>query len=246
MQTKTTNPIDIEKTTIVQQPKIISVTVEPMTRNISSEAIANDIVSRITGKLVNVPDLYDPKTGKFLSEDELQRKGAVFVSIYANSNQAKYMLKKFRSTGLANPYTAIYKKSAYQVITNIDWRKYINSRNEGKRDFIPQEQRANGIENYVNGCQAVGITKNGLYYTLNGVAFKTLSETTYTDEMGNLIPNEIAEDLLPKVSEASKQREADKHGLEVANDPQYRSPRIDNCEKIACFGFNYFPLEQKA
>ena len=32
-------------------------------RKIHSDGIADDIASRITGKLINFPDLFDPKTG---------------------------------------------------------------------------------------------------------------------------------------------------------------------------------------
>ena len=50
-------------------------------RNISSEAIGKDMASRITGKMIDVEELYDPKTKCLITQKKLQAKGAVFLTV---------------------------------------------------------------------------------------------------------------------------------------------------------------------
>ena len=211
-----------------------------MVRNIGCETIGKEIVSRITGKLLGFDDLYDPITKQFLTEKELKAKGAVFITVSLNKVLGgSDTTKKSRSTKEPTPY--IRKTSKYQVIANINWQSYINKRGSG--DFIPAEHRANGVEN-VDGCKAIGITRAG-NQTINGVAFRVLESTKYFD--GNGIEysdiEQLKADYLKLPSKASKQKQADKHGIDVRFDPQYRTTRIDNCDSVRCFGFNYRPTE---
>ena len=62
---------------IVAPPKIEA---EPIIRKITSDTIGKEIASRISAKLLGFDDLFDPKTNRFLTEDELKAKGAVFVT----------------------------------------------------------------------------------------------------------------------------------------------------------------------
>ncbi len=209
-------------------------------RVLSAEAIANDLTSRITAKLIGWDDLYDPKTQQFLTEAELKAKGAVFVTLGYRKNVTNELLKKDRITKEPNPYTCVIKTSKYQVIANINWQSYINRRsNHG--NFEANEKRANGIENY-NECKAIGITRQGKH-TINGVAFRMLETVKYFDGIGNELKEVELKNYLKTQSKESKQKEADKHGIKVEFDPQYRTTRIDSCESIRAFGFDFNPKE---
>lgn len=209
-------------------------------RKISSETIAKEIASRITGKLIGFDDLYDAKTGKFLSENELKAVGAVFITVNYNKVLGDSdTVKKSRLTGNPTPY--IRKTSRFQIIGNINWESFVNKRGHG--NFIPDEKRSNGVENFAE-CKAVGVTKAGKF-TLNGVAFKVLEETKYFDENGNEFENIplLIQEYLKVQSDASKAKEAEKHGIDVKFDPKYRTVRIDSCDSIRCFGFDYQPTD---
>jgi len=215
-------------------------------RNVSCQTIADEIASRITGKLIGFDDLYDPKTQQFLTEKELKAKGAVFVTISMNKvlNFESDLVKKSRITKEPTPF--IRKETKYQVIGNVNWQSYVNKRGHG--DFVPAENRANGIVNYE--CKAVGKTSKG-YFTINGVAFRVLEATKYFDENGVEYKDKIAlqNEYFKTTVEAeakAKQKEADKHGIDVRFDPKYRTTRIDSCNSVRCFGFDYKPTENHA
>jgi hypothetical protein len=226
----------IEKINVVDSGiKVVRETTS-IPRKMTPQAIAADMYSRITGKLLGWGDLFDPKTNQFLSESDLVAKGAVFVTISYRSSVK--MNKKNRTTKEKNPFADIVKTSKYQVIANIDWESYINRRGHG--DFKAQETRANGIENYEN-CRAIGITKQG-NHTINGVAFRVLEETKYWDTNGNEIEHYIMVDYLPPKNKESAKKEAEKHGIDVKFDPKYRTTRIDSCASVRGFGFEYIPI----
>lgn len=231
-----TDGVKVDHTVVTAKP-IKSVVVQ---RKVSSETVANELTSRITAKLIGFDDLYDPKTQQFLTEDELRAKGAVFVTVSLNKVlvNGKDLVVKSRITKEPTPF--IRKTSKYQVIANINWQSYINKRGHGS--FVPDDKPSNGIENYEN-CKAIG-TLNGFYY-VKGVAFRVLEATKYFDENGNEYPDKIAleKEYVNKTSKASKQKEADKHGIDVRFDPQFRSTRIDNCDSVKCFGFEFKPTD---
>jgi len=209
-------------------------------RNVSSQTVAADIASRVTGKLIGFDDLFDPKTKTFLTEKELKAKGAVFVTVKLDKVLGKSdCVVKGRTT--KNPTPFIRKTSSYQVIANINWASFVNKRGHG--NFIPAENRSNGVENYCE-CKAVGKTRAD-NFTINGVAFRVLESTTLLDSDGKAYDNQefITTEYLKKQSAASKQKEADKHGIEVRFDPKYRTTRIDSCKSIRCFGFEYKPTD---
>lgn len=244
METKTVN-------NIVGSRKIGSVVVMPtkkvekvfVLRRVGCKTIADDMTSRIMGKLVGFDDLYDPKTKTFKTEDELKALGAIFITVSLNKVLGKSdCVVKSRKTGEPTPF--IRKTSKYQVIGNVNWTSYVNKRGSG--DFVSADQRANGVENYEN-CKAIGIkdTKSGKAYYINGVAFRVLESTKYFDENGVEYADiaGLEADYLKKASKASLQKEADKHGIDVRFDPKYRTTRIDSCEYIRAFGFEYRPTE---
>jgi len=220
---------------VVEKPVLVE-------RKMASQGIANDMTSRITAKLIGFGDLYDPKTQQFLSESELKAKGAVFVTIDYNKVLivGKDMVKKGRTT--KNPTPFVRKTSKFQVIANIDWQSYINRRSE-HGEFEANENRANGVVNYAE-CRAIGITR-AENYTINGVAFRVLEGTKYFDENGREYDDVefLRSEYLNGASKESKQKEADKHGIELKFDPQYRTTRIDSCDSIRAFGFEYKPTD---
>ncbi len=210
-------------------------------RRVSCETIANELTSRISGKLIGFDDLYDPATKTFKTEDELKAVGAVFMTISLNKVLGKSdTTVKGRTEKNPTPY--IRKTSKYQVIANVNWTSFINKRGHG--NFVSAEQRANGVENYEN-CKAIGITR-AENFTINGVAFRVLEQTKYYDESGREYTDVefLTSEYLKKASKASKQAEADKHGIDVRFDPQYRTTRIDSCSLIRAFGFEFIPTEQ--
>jgi len=237
MTTKTTKKglkVSGIKTVPVQKEK-------PIQRRVSCETIANELTSRISGKLIGFDDLFDAKTNLFLTENELQAKGACFVTIdfqkvmVPNSNDA---VAKSRFTKEPMPY--ILKKSKYQVITNIDWESYVNKRGTGS--FVMATKMSNGMTNYEN-CKVIKISKDG-NFSVSGVAFKSIEKTKYFDENGNELDREKTEkEFLKVASEKSKQAQADKHGIDIRFDPKYRTTRIDSCKSIRAFGFEYIPTQ---
>jgi hypothetical protein len=232
---KTANAVDSGiKTTIIEKPVFIE-------RRVKCQTIADELASRITGKLIGFDDLFDAKTNRFLTESELQAKGAVFVSVSMNKPMVgkSDIVKKSRKTGEPTPY--ISKTVKYIILGNLNWGSYINKRGHG--DFIPDEKRANGVTNYAE-CRAIGTTTAG-NKTINGVVFHVVESTKYFDESGNEYPDkkQLEAEYLKTSSPESRQNEADKHGIDVRFDPQYRTTRIDSCDYIRCFGFEYRPTE---
>jgi len=213
-------------------------------RKVSSETIAKEIAGRITGKLdlIGFDDLYDTKTGKFLTESKLKAVGAVFITVnYNKVLGASDTVKKSRLTGNPTPY--IRKTSKFQIIGNVNWQSFVNKRGHG--DFVPAENRSNGVENFAE-CKAVGITKSG-NFTLNGVAFRVLESSKYFDENGNEYQDidMLTKEYLKVQSDESKQKESEKHGIDVKFDPKYRTVRIDSCDSVRCFGFDYQPTDNQ-
>ena len=227
------NPVKVNFSVKTKKPVFIE-------RKMTSQGIADDMTSRITGKLIGFGDLYDPKTQQFLSENELKAKGAVIVTISLNKVLGKTdTTTKSRIT--KNPTPFIRKTTKYQVIANINWASYINKRGHG--NFIPTEKRANGVENYCE-CKGTGKTQAG-NFTINGVIFRFLEKTKYFDKNNQEYTDVelLTAEYLRVSSKASKQREADKHGIKLEFDPKYRTTRIDNCDFIRGFGFEYKPTD---
>ena len=225
-------------TTATETKKVVRIR-----RNVSVDTIGREITSRITGKLIGFDDLFDAKSMTFKTEDELKALGAVFITVSLNKVITDTdCVKKSRLTKEPTPF--IRKTSKYQIIGNVNWTSYINKRGHG--DFESAEQRANKVENFEN-CKAVGKTTKG-NFTLNGVAFRVLESVKYYDEQGKEYADKIAlqNEYFKKTVEAeqkTKQKEADKHGIDVRFDPKYRTTRIDSCDSIRVFGFDYIPTE---
>jgi len=225
-------------TTATETKKVVRIR-----RNASVDTIGREITSRITGKLIGFDDLFDAKSMTFKTEDELKALGAVFITVSLNKVITDTdCVKKSRLTKEPTPF--IRKTSKYQIIGNVNWTSYINKRGSG--DFVSAEQRSNGVVNFEN-CKAIGKTTKG-NFTINGVAFRVLESTKYYDEHGTEYRDVIGlkNEYFKKTYAAeqkAKQKEADKHGIDVRFDPKYRTTRIDSCKSVRCFGFDYKPTE---
>jgi len=231
------------KNTVIEQPKK-TVFIE---RHISSDIIGKEMASRIQGTiLLDIDDLYDPQTQQFLTEKELKAKGAIFLTVDFHkilTFETNDTVKKGRTT--KNPIPFILKTFKTQIIANIDWGKYINRRN-GEVEFVAKKDRQNGVCNFEN-CKAIGQTKKG-FFTINGVLFKSIETVKFVDENGKEYDDikSLKNEYFKKTYDAEqkgKQTEADKHGIELKIDPQYRTVRIDNCCLVRCFGFDFKPIE---
>lgn len=216
-------------------------------RKVSSETAALEMASRLTGKLIGFDDLFDAKTGKFLTDAELQKSGAAFVTVYMDKVMGKSdVLAKSRFDKSPTPY--IRKTSAYQIIININWESYIAKR--GTATFIPADSRANGVENIVPECKGIGKTQKG-NCTINGVILRTIEKTRYFDENGveytdikgeNGLQNEFFKKTVA-AEQKGRAVEAEKHGIEERFDPQYRTTRIDSCRSVRAWGMDYQPTD---
>jgi hypothetical protein len=240
----------VENTVIANSTKIGSV-VEidkksasyAIQRKVSCDTIGREIASRITGKLIGFDDLFDPKTNTFKTEEELKACGATFVSVSLNKVLGDTeLVKKSRFT--KNPTPFIRKDNVVEYIANINWASFVNKRGHG--DFIPAEAMTNGVE-YFCECKAIGKTRAG-NLTINGVAHKIVKATKYYDENGVEYSDikSLKNEFFKKTWDAeqkSRQKEADKHGIDVRFDPQFRTTRIDSCDSIRAFKFDYIPTE---
>jgi hypothetical protein len=207
-------------------------------REFPAVEIGNEIASRIMGKVIGYAEIYDPKTRQFLSEDELTAKGAVIATVSYRA-AVENMNKKSRIDKSANPFLGrVVKTSRFQILVNVEWESYINRRGHGQ--FTALDHRTNGVVN-LEGCRAVGMTKAG-NPTLNGVAFKVLTAPQYFVD-GVEVDKSVLAPYLPDTT-AAKETQADKHGIEVEFDPQYRTVRIDNTEYIRCFNIEYVPKDE--
>jgi hypothetical protein len=228
----------MEKTTETKIYVIPKQDSDPAIKILESETIGKEIASFITGTL-KVADLYDPKTSRFLSEEDLTKKGAVILTI--DYETAAKLNKTNRETKQPCPYKNIRKKQRYQKIVNVDWQSYINSRSE-HGEFVASPERANKVANFED-CKAIGTTKAG-NFTINGVILKMLEGPIYLDENDTEIAQRELAPYLPS-KKKNREREAKKHGIEVEFDPQYRTTRIDSCLSIRVFGSEYQPITNK-
>ena len=208
-------------------------------RELSPTDVVNDIASRITGKLVGFDELYDRKTGRFLSREELSSSkiGACFISVNYRAIMSD-MLAKSRVTKIANMYrNMVTKTSRYEIIANIDWQSFVNRRGHG--EFVAQKTYQNGTL-LIGNCKAVGITTRG-NHTVNGVIFATLEPTRYYFNGAEIAKSILAEYMSDDT--AGKATQAEKHGIAVEFDPQFRTTAVENCDWVRGFGFEYVPMK---
>ena len=208
-------------------------------REMSPQDVVNDIASRINGKLVGFDELYDPKTGRFLSETELSsdKIGATFISLDYEAVITDDKAKS-RITKQPNPYRGrIVKKSRYQIIANIDWQTFVNRRGNGQ--YIAKKYFQNGTL-LIENCKAVGITTQD-NHTVNGVIFQSLEPTKYFVD-GKEIAKSVLAEFLTDTTKSDK-TQADKMGIDVRFMPHFRTTAVENCNWVRGLGFEYVPIK---
>ena len=208
-------------------------------RRMSSENIGNEIASRVAGKLIDIPDVFNPKTGEFVSESELRKKGVNFVSISYKKDIAKDLLKKNRNTKEPTPWKTMIKTFKVLILCEAKWKAYLEKYSTlDSLDDIVQEYRQNGVQNY--HCQTIGKTRADKT-TINGIIFRTIEKTKYYDGKGAEVDQETLVDYLPKKSYKSMH---EKYSIPAwVKLPQYRTIRVDNCEYVRSFGFQFIPTD---
>ena len=94
-------------------------------RKINSNDIGNEIASRVAGKPIDISDVYCVKTGQFLTEDEMKKKGVNFVSISYKKDITKDLLKKNRETKEPTTFEKVIKTMKIVLLCEAKWAKFI-------------------------------------------------------------------------------------------------------------------------
>jgi hypothetical protein len=206
------------------------------------EAVANrisnsfhGITPKILGQLEQGLVLY--------SELELRKKGCTFATIEVSKDCAKdsQFRATHRITNETNPFRKgsrkCIQKFVVQVLLHCYWQKSVESARakSGGVDTGWQQkaERENGIQNVdFSGvvCHKT-IKKTGEERTyINYIVFRYLSPVSYVDENGQELDSNYIQGFWPdeKKVQEYRQREADKHGIQVEFDPQIRQIRLDN------------------
>jgi len=199
--------------------------------------VANDIATRIKGEPVRGWNEIVDKNGRLLDADTLEKRGCTIVVMDYDA------VLSMNKTG--NPFFNNGIRRAYTVrgLTNVIWNNVI--RNEQERQgvtdvvFTSDDTKANGVKD-LEGCRGVGETR-AKNPTINYIPMDYLADTRYYDASGRVYTRDELSPWIKGQSQASKQKEADKHGLTIETDKEYRTMRIDNCKAIRVFGFEYVP-----
>jgi hypothetical protein len=212
-------------------------------RKIDSVAIGNEIASRVAGKPIDIPDVYCTKTGKFLTEDEMKKKGVNFVSISYKKDITKDLLKKNRQTKEKTTWEKVIKTMKIVILCEVKWAKFIaklSTLSLEEIENIVKPFRSNGVVNY--HCRTIGKTFRGAT-TINGIVFKTVEKTQYFDKDGLEIDRDVMVDYLPIKSYTSMHK---KYAIpEDVKLPMYRTVRVDSCEWVKSFGFIFKPTDNE-
>lgn len=186
------------------------------------------------------------------TKEDLKKKGATFATLKVRRVFGEgEMVKKHRESKIENPFlnekTAIEEYSI-EVLLNCVWQSVLDRRIEkhgGNEGFEAQKERANGIQNYGDSRVVCSKIVNGeTRFYINYIVFEYLTDRVLHDETGREIDSVWFDGFLksPKAQkEAGRQREADKHGLEIEFDPQNRQMKMSNIENVSVFGFDYQP-----
>ena len=219
------------------------------------EVVGAEIIALFEGKEpLCIVELFDELGNLIVSnvEAELRRRGASFVAIDVEKDLADDMLAKHRVTGEDNPFKktrtspktrqAIERYKVQGIVNVKDWQAVVDRR-RGKHGGIEtgwkaNEKRANGIENASEDSTVVckKTLKSGeTRWYINYLVFRYLSERTVTDETGQPIDSAWLDGFM-KQSKAmkadSREREAEKHGMDVRFDPQIRQIKMHNIDEL--------------
>ena len=217
----------VEKTSQVEDRKEI--------RIVPIKQLANFLVNRFNG----IVSAYEKTQNKV---------GAIFATIEYNRSITMNKTHRTATTidgkKVKNPYSAIFASGKISVQFNSIWENKVTNqvkRKDGvKTDWKPDEKRANNIVNYLNSRVVCHKIKDGIEtFYLNYSPIAYIGEIVYKDENGNILNYSDIKGYMKKKSEASKKKEADKHGLKVEDDVQIRQMKIENITNVSIFGQHF-------
>jgi len=223
----------------------------------------DDIIALFEGKPpVSIIELFDAD-GRLIAtnvEDELRRRGASFVTIKVSKGLKDDLLKKSRVDGSDCPFAdsrvgkatrqAIEKYEVQGIVNVKDWQAIVDRRRTKhggtETGWKASASRSNGIENSSSDstvvCEKVIKKTEELRYYVNYLVLRYLTKRVVIDgATGADITEEVSQFVADKT--ASREREAEKHGIEVDLDPQIRQMKFSNIEEIAIEGRVYIPTE---
>jgi hypothetical protein len=219
----------------------VTQTVRPITK-LSFVALANVLVNRFKGFVA-------------IDQPQGQKVGMRFATI---SFKKPMKMRKFHRTEKnengkkkENPFleNGVFEIGKIRIDLNAIWENAVNNKAErenenGNVGFEADKYRSNGIENYMDSrvvCHKVKENEETFY--LNYIVADYIGETVYQDGDGNALDYADIEEYHQKPSIESKQKEADKHGLEIENDVNIRQMKFENITTLSIFGVDYVPQE---
>jgi hypothetical protein len=205
-------------------------------------ALANLLVNRFNG----LTSIFEPKGDKL---------GMRFATI--SFRKPMKMRKNHRTAKTAdgkkvkNPFleNGVFEVGKIRIDVNAIWENAVNNKvgrlNDGEKgDFEADKKRSNGILNYLDSRVVCHKIKEQIQtFYLNYIVADYIGETKYEDADGNPLDYADLAEYHQVKSQASKQREADKHGLEVEKDVQIRQMKFENITTLSIFGVDYVPQD---
>ena len=221
--------------------KKTAVKVVPKTM-LTIKQLANTLVNRFNGYTA-------------IDEEKGNKKGMRFATI--SFHKPMKMRKNHRTAKdendkkVRNPFleNGVFEVGKIRIDVNAIWENCVNNKadrtNEtGNVAFEAKPKRNNGIENYNDSRVVCHKIKDAIEtFYLNYIVAEYIGETTYEDKDGNALDYADLAEYHQTKSVASKQKEADKHGLDIENDVQIRQMKIENISQLAIFGVHYVPTE---
>jgi hypothetical protein len=204
-------------------------------------ALANTLVNRFNG----FTSIVEPKG------DKLGKRWA-YITFRKPMKMRKFhrTLKNALDKKLANPFlNNVFEVGKIKLDLNAIWENMVKIKadkvgEKGEIGFVPNKTRNNGILNYLDSrvvCHKIKEEIETFY--LNYIVAEYVGETVYVDSDNKPIDYADVAEYHQTKSTASKQKEADKHGLEISNDVQIRQMKFENITKLSIFGTDFVPTE---
>jgi hypothetical protein len=168
-------------------------------------------------------------------------------------------MRKFHRTAkndagkkLANPFFGnAFEVGKISIDLNAIWENCVNNKAErqgenGSVEFEAKKTRNNGILNYNDSrviCHKIKEEIETFY--LNYIVANYIGETVYVNADNEPLDYADLAEYHQQKSQASKQKEADKHGLNIENDVQIRQMKFENITKLAIFGTDFVPIVEE-
>jgi hypothetical protein len=226
--------------------------------------LANELVNRFKGvQPIILIEITDEHGKLIIGEDELKKRGATFATALVERDLSGSMRATHRETGEDNPFKKTkqgaqthkaIEKYTIQYLLNCIWQNVVDNKRDrvGGVDTAWQanEKRSNGIENYRDSrvvCHKIKDDKETFYF--NYIVLRYLTDRIIVDEEGRELDKAYVEGFMSQSKEqkqASRENEAEKHGIAVGFDPQIRQMKLSNISEIRVFGYTFQPTESIA